>query len=84
MSRYTTSFNETEYMSFLKKDDELLQKCNKIWHKVNNSIKNDLIVKPVYHEKYLKTKIKSYKGKIRTNFHDYGIPKKILIAFVYQ
>ena len=37
--------NETKYISFLIKDDELLEKYNKIWDKVSNSIKkNDLIV----------------------------------------
>ena len=26
-------------------------------------------------EKYLKTRVKSYEGRINTNFHDNGIPK---------
>ena len=30
----------------------------------------------MYNEKYLKTKIKFYKGKINTNFHHDKIPKK--------
>ena len=33
-------------------------------------------LKPVYDKKYLKTKIKSYEGKINTNFHDDGISKE--------
>ena len=32
--------------------------------------------KPVYNEKYLKTKIKSYNGNINTNFHNNKIPKE--------
>ena len=40
MSEYRKNFNETKYMSFLKKDDELLEKCSKIWDKVSDSIKN--------------------------------------------
>ena len=39
MSGYRKNFNETKYMSFLIKDNVLLQKCNKIWNKVSNSIK---------------------------------------------
>ena len=31
---------------------------------------------PVHKEKYLKTKIIYYEGKIRTNFHNDGIPKE--------
>ena len=43
MSGYTKSFNETKYMSILIKEDELLEKYNKIWYKVKDSIKKDLI-----------------------------------------
>ena len=49
--------------------------------------------KPVYNEKYIKTKIKSCNGKINTNFHNDKIPKEgsqciclsvILIDSVYK
>ena len=63
-------------MSFLIKDDELLKKYNEIWEKVKNSIKKELHSKPVYNEKYLKAKIKSYNGKINTNFHNNKVPKE--------
>ena len=33
MSAYRRDFNETKYMSFLIKDDELLEKYNEIWGK---------------------------------------------------
>ena len=46
-------------MSFLIKNDELLEKYNEIWQKVKNSIKKEFDSKPVYYEKYLKAKIKS-------------------------
>ena len=63
-------------MSFLIKDEELLKKYNKFWDKVSNNIKTDFDSEPVYNEKYLKTKIKTYEGKISTNFHDDRIPKE--------
>ena len=44
MSAYRSDFEETKYLSFLIKNDELLQKCDEIWEKVKNSIKNNLIV----------------------------------------
>ena len=43
-SGYVKRFDETKFMSFLVKDYELLQKYNKIWDKVSNIIKKDLIV----------------------------------------
>ena len=39
---------------------------------------------PVYNEKYLKIKIKSYNGKINTIFHDEKTQKKFLTVSVYQ
>ena len=39
MSAYRRDFDETKYMYFLIKDDELLEKYNEIWEKVQNSIK---------------------------------------------
>ena len=33
--------------------------------------------KPVYNEKYLKTKIKPYNGKINTNFHNNKVPREV-------
>ena len=76
MSVYKRDFDETKYMSFLIKDDELLEKYNEIWEKVKNSIKKELHSEPVYNEKYQKTKIKPYNGKINTNFHNNEMPKE--------
>ena len=45
MSAYRKDFDETKYLSFLIKDDELLEKYNEIWEEVKNSLKNNLIVK---------------------------------------
>ena len=33
MSAYRRDFHETRYMYFLTKDDELLDKYNKVWEK---------------------------------------------------
>ena len=59
----------------------------------SNIIKQKFNSKPLYKEKYLKTKTKSYNGKINTNFHDNKIPKEgsqcvhlsiILIVSIYR
>ena len=62
-------------MSFLMKNDELL-KTYKIWRKFKNTIDKTFESDPVYNEKYLKAKIKSYNGKIITIFHNNKIPKE--------
>ena len=59
-------------MSFLIKDD----KNNEIWEKFYNSIKKEFESEPAYNKKYLKTEIKSYQGKINTNFHSDKIRKQ--------
>ena len=74
MSAYRKYFDKTKYISFLIKDDKLLEKYNEIWEKIKNSLKKEFDSKPVYNEKYLKAKTKSYNGKISTNFHDNKIP----------
>ena len=93
MSAYRRDFDETKYISFLIKDDELLEKYNEIWEKVKSSIKKKFYSEPVYNEKYVKAKIKSYDGKINTIFYNNKIPKEgsqficlsvILIDSVYR
>ena len=44
MSAYRRGIDETKYMSFLIKDNELLEKYNEIWEKVKNSVKRKLIM----------------------------------------
>ena len=61
---------------FSRKDDKLLEKHNEIWEKVRNCIKNEFDSEPVYNKKYLKTDIKSYYGKINTNFYYNKISKE--------
>ena len=49
-------FDETKYISFLIKDDELLENYNENWEKVKSSLRKNFDNKPVYNEKYLKAK----------------------------
>ena len=68
MSAYRRDFDETKHMTFLIKEFELLGKYNEIGEKVKNSIEKEFDSEPVCNEKYLKARIKSYNGKINTNF----------------
>ena len=51
-------------MSFLIRNDELLEKHNRIWKKRQQQYQKE------FNKKYLKTKIKSYNRKINSNFQN--------------
>ena len=70
MIAFRKDFDKTKYVSFLIKDDELLEKYNEIWDKVSHTVGKVYDSNPVYNKKYLRAKIKSYNGKINTNFHN--------------
>ena len=76
MSVYRRDFDKTKCMSFLIKDEKLLEKYNEICKKVSNIIKKEFDSNHVYNEKYIKIKIKSYNGKINTNFDNNEIQKE--------
>ena len=54
------------------KDKELLKNGNKIWKKIEKLMKIDFSIKTTYgdDDKYIKTKLKTYKDSITTNFYD--------------
>ena len=69
MSPYRKDFHET-------KENELKEKYNKIWGKVNKFIKKRFDSEAVYNEQHLKPKIKSFEGKVNTNFSNDKMPKE--------
>ena len=83
MNEYKRDFDETKFMFFLIKNDELLEKYNEIWDKVSKVIKKGFDSNPEYNDKYLKNKIKSYVRKTNTHFRDNKVPKKALKTFSY-
>ena len=60
----------------LIEDDELLRKYNKNWNKFSCSIKKEFDSERAHNEIYLRTKVKSYEGKINTDVHDNRISKE--------
>ena len=65
------------------KDNELLEKYNEIWDEVSKVIKKGFDSKSVYNNKYLKTKIISYEGKINTIFHNNKMPKRRFSLYLF-
>ena len=79
MSGYKKHFeNGGKSMSFVIKDDDVLDKYSEIWDK----IKTDLNIKShsmsVYDKKYIKPKVRELNGAIKTNFLGDQIPKESL------
>ena len=69
-SAYVKGYDEqTKWMHFFIKDDDLLKKCNTIWDKVNADIKKEFDSQPIYSKSYLKTKIKT-NGENVSDFYD--------------
>ena len=52
MRAYRGDVDETKYISFLIKDDELLEEYKQIWEKVYISIEKEFDSEPVCNERY--------------------------------
>ena len=62
-------------MSFVIKDDDVLDKYNEIWKKIRNKLNTKFHSMPAYDEKYRKAKVRSFNCAIKTNFLGDEIPK---------
>ena len=71
---YINKFDKNKItMSLMIKDIQLLKNYNKIWKKIEKLMKIDFNTKTTYgddDDKYIKTKIKTYKDSIMTNFYN--------------
>ena len=55
-------------MSFIIKNDNVLNKYNEIWNKSKKTFNIKFHGMPVYDEKYIKAKVREFDGVIKTNF----------------
>ena len=55
-------------MSFVIKDDDVLDKYNEIWDKIKNMLNIEFHSMPAYNEKYIKAKVREFNSVIKTNF----------------
>ena len=69
MIGYAKHFDSNKTMSFKVNDNKLLKKYNKIWEKISSLMNIEFDSEPVYGDgnKYMKTKIKMYEGRLNTN-----------------
>ena len=66
-------------MSFLIKDDEVWEKCKKLWDVIKNKLSIKFHSKPIYNQKYLKAKVREFDGVIKKTFWIMICQKKICI-----
>ena len=55
-------------MSFVIKDDDMLDKYKEIWDKIKETLSIKFHSTPVYDEKYIEAKVREFSGVIKTNF----------------
>ena len=77
MSGYIKYFeNGGKNISFMLKNDDVLDKYNEIWGNIKTDLKIKFHSMPVYDEKYIKAKVREFNGVIKTNFLGDEIPKE--------
>ena len=75
MNAYAKHFDKNnKYINLLVNDKEILRKYSEILNKTKRLTKKEFDSKPVYNDKYVKTKIKIYNNKVYTNFQHNKIP----------
>ena len=74
MSGYLKTFKvedrNNELMPFRIDDEKLLEKYKSIWTRIEDSKNLKLNALPVYDDRHIKTKIRTYRDKVYTNVHD--------------
>ena len=77
MSGYIRYFeNGGKNMSFKIEDDDVYIKYNQIWNKIKELLGVKFYSAPIYDDKYIKTKVKTFSKVINTLFSGDEIPKE--------
>ena len=63
-------------MSFVIKDDDVLDKYNEIWDKIKETLSIKFHSTPAFDEKNIKAKVRELNGAIKTNFLGDEVPKE--------
>ena len=77
MSGYIKYFeNGGKSMSFKIKDESVYLKYTEIWSKIKRSLNTRFHSQPIYDDKYITTKVKTFSRMINTLFSGNEIPKE--------
>ena len=63
-------------MSFIITDGNILDKYNKIWDKIKETLSIKFHRNTLFDERYIKAKVREFDGVIKTNFLGDEIPKE--------
>ena len=74
--------NSGKTMCFKIEGDTVLVKYNETWKKIKKGFDIKFNSKPVYDEKYIKAKVKTFNDVVNTVFSDNKIPKES-IHYIY-
>ena len=79
MSGYVKTFKVKEesnkLTSFLIDDEKLLEKYKAIWTNIEDLKNINLNALPVYDDRYIKTKIRTFGDKVYPNFRGLNVPE---------
>ena len=71
MTCYLNNFKDgARKMSFFTNNNEFLERYNAIWEKISDLVNKKFDRDPIYNNKYINTKIRSYNNDIITNFRN--------------
>ena len=80
MSGYIKYFEDGgKSMSFMVKDDNVLDKYNKFWDKIKEKVNIKFHSRSLYDKPYIKAKVREFDGKIKTNFLGDEVLKECII-----
>ena len=84
MSGYIKYFeNGGKNISLKIQDEDVYLKYNEIWNRIKSILNVKFDSQPIYDNKYIKTKVKTFNNKINKLFSGDEIPKKKFIMFVF-
>ena len=63
-------------MSFKIEDESVYLKYTEIWHKIKKSLNTRFHSQPIYDDKYIKTKVRTFSSMINTLFSGNEIPRE--------
>ena len=77
LSGYIKYFDDGgKNLSFKIEDEGVYLKHNEIWNKIKKTLNTRFHSRPIYDDKYIKTKGKPFSGVINTLFSENEIPKE--------
>ena len=75
VKRFKVKEENNKLMSFPIDDEKLLEKYKAIWTKIEDLKNIKLNTLPVYDDRYIKTKIRTFGDKVDTNFRSLNVPE---------